>query len=184
MINQSITKVFIIHSQEDIDVCTTFHGNPSNSCRDISLKPINVNLMVAPEETSGIHPKSLRFTVWESCMSVENVVPVHPVDEIEIFYWISENFDLLVALLKMSEDHQNHQDWFILGTMNICTKVHHNQSSSCWDISLKTKTVNLLVALEEKWGDHQSLKDSWQNHPTLTDWPTDLLTLPWLRPRH
>lgn len=40
-------------------------------------------------------------------MSVQNVVPIHPVDA-EIFHSTGENFDLLVALEEKSEDHQSH----------------------------------------------------------------------------
>ncbi len=31
----------------DMNVCTHFHGNPSNSCQDLTLKSTNVDLMVA-----------------------------------------------------------------------------------------------------------------------------------------
>lgn len=34
------------------------------------------------------------------------------------------------------------------GNMDLCTKVHSNPSSGCLDISLKTKNVNLEVALK------------------------------------
>ena len=39
---------------------------------------------------------------------------------------------------------------------NGCTKLHGNPPNSCWDISLKTTDVNLIVAIEEKSRDHQS----------------------------
>lgn len=42
-----------------MNVCTEFQVNPSNGCWDISLKTINVNLMVTLEEdakVSRIHP--------------------------------------------------------------------------------------------------------------------------------
>ncbi len=38
-----------------MNVCTKFHGKPSNSCLDISFKATNVNAMVEQEEKSGDH---------------------------------------------------------------------------------------------------------------------------------
>lgn len=39
--------------------------------------------------------------------------------------------------------------------MNVYTKCHVNLSKQCGDISLKTKKVNLTVALEGKSRDHK-----------------------------
>lgn len=36
-----------------MNVFTTFHGHPSNSCEDDLLRTTNVNVMVALEEKSG-----------------------------------------------------------------------------------------------------------------------------------
>ncbi len=36
-----------------MNVCTKFHGNPSNSFWDNLLKTKNLNLTMAPEEKSG-----------------------------------------------------------------------------------------------------------------------------------
>ena len=44
--------------------------------------------------------------------------------------------------------------------MSNCTKLHGNPSSSRQDMSLKSKNVNLLEAVEGKSGDHQSQQDS------------------------
>ncbi len=44
-----------IYPEGAIDVCTKFHGNPSNICLDISLKTTNVNLMAVLEKKSGDH---------------------------------------------------------------------------------------------------------------------------------
>ncbi len=38
------------YQPEAMNVCTKFHGNPFNSCRDISLKAANENLTVALEK--------------------------------------------------------------------------------------------------------------------------------------
>lgn len=38
-----------------MDICTKFHGNPSNSCLDISQKSQNVNLNVVLVEKPGDH---------------------------------------------------------------------------------------------------------------------------------
>lgn len=35
-----------------MNVCMKFHGNPLNSCQDVSLNTTNVNLLVALEEKS------------------------------------------------------------------------------------------------------------------------------------
>ena len=40
--------------------------------------------------------------------------------------------------------------------INIGNKFHNSPSDSCWDISLKTTNVNLMVAVEEKSGNQQS----------------------------
>ncbi len=42
------------------------------------------------------------------------------------------------------------------GNMNLCFKFHGNPLNSCCDLSHKTKYSNLVVALEEKSGDHQN----------------------------
>ncbi len=39
-----------------MDICTKFHGNPSYSCRDMSVKNKNVNLLVVLEKVSRLHP--------------------------------------------------------------------------------------------------------------------------------
>ncbi len=41
--------------------------------------------------------------------------------------------------------------------MNVWTKCHGKQSNSCQDISLKTTNVKLMLALDDKSGDHQRL---------------------------
>lgn len=35
--NLWITKVVIIHTEGEVDLCTNVSGNPSSSCRDISV---------------------------------------------------------------------------------------------------------------------------------------------------
>lgn len=55
---------------------------------------------MAPEEKSG----DQQSHVWDPGMSVENYVPIYPVD-VEIFHWIMERLGLLVALQEMSGDH-------------------------------------------------------------------------------
>lgn len=60
-------------------------------------------------------------------MSAPGFVPIRSVD-VEIFHWISEDFDLLVELeekLNVRSDP--------LGTMNIFTKFHGNLSNSWVD---------------------------------------------------
>lgn len=37
----------------------------------------------------------------------------------------------------------------------ICNKFQDSLSNSCWNILIWTTNVNLIVALEERWGDHQ-----------------------------
>lgn len=63
--SEEITNV-TIHPDGEMNVCTEFHVSPSNSCLDILLKTINVNLMVALEEKS-------------SSLSVQNFVATHPI---------------------------------------------------------------------------------------------------------
>lgn len=46
-----VTEVITIHPEEEMNVCTHFHGNPI----DISLETTNVNLVVALESKSADH---------------------------------------------------------------------------------------------------------------------------------
>ncbi len=75
-----------------------------------------------------------------------------------------------------------------VGSMNVLTKFHCNQSNNCGDTSLKTTNVKLMVALEEKSGDRQShqvkssgnyvclYKISWQVVVDILKWWTDRQT--------
>ncbi len=71
-------------------------------------------------------------------------------------YWTKINFDLLVELDEGIWGHQSYYFDVPEGDMNMCIKFHGNPSNTFWDISLKTTNVNLLVAVEENSGDHQS----------------------------
>jgi hypothetical protein len=62
MKNEEIAKVVPSHPEGDINVCTTFSGNISDSCLYNSLKTMNDNLMVVLEEQSG---ESVGFIFWE-----------------------------------------------------------------------------------------------------------------------
>lgn len=44
-----------VHPQGDMNVCSKCHDNPFNNCGDISLKTINVNIMVELKERSADH---------------------------------------------------------------------------------------------------------------------------------
>lgn len=46
------------------------------------------------------------------------------------------------------------------GDMNVRAEFHGNPAKSCWDISLETTGINLMVALEEVSEDHQRHKSS------------------------
>lgn len=45
-----MTPTAIKNLQDDINVCTKFEGNPSNSCQGISIKTTNINLIAALDE--------------------------------------------------------------------------------------------------------------------------------------
>ncbi len=45
------TKMITSYPERGMNVWTKFHGNPSNSRRDISLKITNVNLIMVLQET-------------------------------------------------------------------------------------------------------------------------------------
>ncbi len=121
---QGMTKV-TIHPEGDMDVCTKFHSNPSNSCWDISLKTIKCYPCGGAKIKVRGSSKSLGFTVWRPWMSVQYLVPVHPVD-VELKVRGSSGFM----------------------TMNVCT---NNSSEGSWDIFVWTKVVdwptNLAVAI-------------------------------------
>lgn len=86
-------------------------------------------------------PKLFEFILWEPGMLIPNLVPVQPV-HVEIFYWISQNFELLVALKETSKHCQSHWDSSFVGTMNICSTFPDSPSNCCWDISLSARHVS------------------------------------------
>lgn len=55
-----INSVNIIHPVGDMNerVCTRFHGNPCSGCRDTSVRPTNINLVGALEETYNMYKRS------------------------------------------------------------------------------------------------------------------------------
>ncbi len=59
-----------------MDICTKFHGNPSNSFQDLSLKIKNVNLLEVLEEKLT---KDSRLHTLGPRMAVQNVIPIHPI---------------------------------------------------------------------------------------------------------
>ncbi len=127
-----------------MNICTTFHNDSSNSCRDISIKIQNVNLLAAQQEKS----KLLEHIIWEPLMSVQSLVPIHQV-LVEIFITLT---------------------WRIhaVGNMNVCRKFHDNPSSTCEDISFWTKvlarpahTLTLPRAMPLAW--LTGFPDAWQS---------------------
>ncbi len=100
-------------------------GNPSNSCPDISLKTTNVN-MVALEEKSEVHQSIYCL----GTIDISTKVCANPCSlvDVDIFHWISKNFDLLVALEE-----------------KFCEHLNGSPSSSCWDILVWTKAVDGLT---------------------------------------
>ncbi len=67
-------------------VCTRFHGNPSNSCSDISLQTTNVNLMVLKDQglTKVIRMTWMYRISWQLNSCWEDISPwtqsVRPTD--------------------------------------------------------------------------------------------------------
>lgn len=57
--------------------------------------------------TEEYHYSKLGYIVKEAWPSVQNSVSIHEVDD-EKFHRGSENFDLLVALVEKSGDHQRY----------------------------------------------------------------------------
>lgn len=59
-------------------ICSKFHGNPSNSCGNTSVKNQNVNIMVALEKKPGGSPESSEFIIFHhECLS--KMWSIHPV---------------------------------------------------------------------------------------------------------
>ncbi len=54
-----IIEVIKIHHWRDMNVSTKFQGNPSKSCRDISCKPTDLNLMMASQRITRSRVHSL-----------------------------------------------------------------------------------------------------------------------------
>ena len=95
-------------------------------------------------------------------------------------------------LMVLDEKSRNHSVIKIHppGTIHVCTKFDGNAQNTCWDISLKPKNVNLIVALQEKSGDtkegrrHMGTWMSVQNFWDISIWiklvdrPADRQTLP------
>lgn len=49
-----------------MNVCTKCHGNPSNSCQDISVKTTNLSIiMVLLGAKFGESTKSVGYIIWE-----------------------------------------------------------------------------------------------------------------------
>ena len=76
---KGLTKVITVHPKGEINFCTRFDGNPSNSWQDISLK----NNKCKPD--GGITGKvrgsltSLGFLLWVLRISVANFMALHPI---------------------------------------------------------------------------------------------------------
>lgn len=91
-------RVTTSRPEESMNVRTTCHVNPSNSCRDISLKTTYVNLMVVPEENnSSSHP------LWISAPELMRISPM----VVEIFShqidWLTDwQSDTAIRGVKMS----------------------------------------------------------------------------------
>ncbi len=97
----------------NMKVCSKFHCNLLRSCQDISLETtnLNLNLMVAQE---GSVDHQIYYIVWRHFLSICLV-------DVEKFHWISEKFDLPVALHEKAGLHP-------LGNMNVCPKYFANPS--------------------------------------------------------
>ncbi len=76
--NQSIGLINILtwwwhpNPKGDTNICTKFHSNPSDICRDISLKTT-----LGSWWKIGGSPKSLEFILWGPWVPVQNFMPIH-----------------------------------------------------------------------------------------------------------
>lgn len=70
-------KVSFYNPLRTMTVCTKCHGNPLNSCQDISIKNKNVNLKLALEEKSEDPQKSLEVILGEAWRSVQTFMAIH-----------------------------------------------------------------------------------------------------------
>lgn len=59
-----IIKMITIHPEGVINVCSNFHGKPSNNRQDISLLYKNVNLMVVKGKSQGITKVNHPLGMW------------------------------------------------------------------------------------------------------------------------
>ncbi len=105
-----ITKVITIHPEENTNKLTTFHGNPSDSCWDISLK--SLDLMVALQEMSAgiikvitIHPlgsvnvctifhDNLSSRCWD--------ISVWTMNSLKLWRWLIQSLTLCLFLYSQS----------------------------------------------------------------------------------
>lgn len=115
-------------------------------------KPKKLNLTVVFKETSGISKDSKLCLLGTTNVCTEFL----DAEDVKIFYWISEYFDLFLVLKEKIMGSPKSLGNHSLSTMDSCTKCHDNPPSSCWDISPETKNVNVLVALEKMSQGHKS----------------------------
>ncbi len=71
------------------------------------------------------------------------------------FHKKEETNQIKLVEMKKTENKSN-KDIHPEGNMNVCTKFYGNPALICRGISLKTTNVSLMMALEERSGDHQS----------------------------
>lgn len=75
------------------------------------------------------------ISLW---MSVPNFVPIRQVD-VRIFYWVTDNFDLMVVARRNKGAHLCYVTIHPLVTLNVCTKLQSDPSDCCWANSFWTK---------------------------------------------
>ena len=64
MKRQRITKIITFHPEEDINVCSKFHGYQSNSCQDISVKAKPAKPAGGARRKVKGSPAFVVFIVW------------------------------------------------------------------------------------------------------------------------
>lgn len=81
-----IIKAFILHSEGNIKVWTTFYSSPSNSCGNISLKTTIFNLKVALEVKSRI----MKVILWAPWYQSSQRRDARRVRFVHLWLWIMQ----------------------------------------------------------------------------------------------
>lgn len=96
MKRESISKVTTTHFKGDMTDGIKLHGNPFNSSQDFHKCQMLMSWVHLKEKSRDLHCHKGTLS-WFHKWTVPNAVLIQPI-EAQIFHWICETFELLVAI--------------------------------------------------------------------------------------